>query len=610
MSRLFILLLCLSLGASALADTRCALVIGNGAYPAKAPGKNDLGPLSNPANDANDMAKLLQDNGVVLVDNEGKNRPLINANKQQMDDAVDAFIAKLPGCSAALFYYSGHGVYLKDINRPLESANYLLPVGERFRAAEPANIKYHAVNAHAIKDRIQNSGVKTKLMILDACRDRLVLEESKGFGGGEEFRPMGAVQGMMVVYATLHSYSSFGDATRRNSVFTEHLLAVLKQGAQQNITNDAISAAIAGVEEANRGLSEEAQQHPWPEGLLSSAFCLQDCGGGGGPQNQLTLAANVTGAKVYIGGTYYGETPVTVNAGLGSYNVRLEKPGYETLEERVEHSGTQTVKLYLHGKGQSSPPPFETTYGETGQERNVITPPSSAYTDPSTGMAFVRIPGGCFQMGSPDGEKNRDSDEKQHRVCVEDFWMGKTEVTQAQWQKIMGNNPAHFKGDNKPVEQVSWNDAQDFLGKLSAQGGKAYRLPTEAEWEYSARAGSTTPFYTGECISTHQANYDGNYPYQSCPKGEYRQGTVAVGSLNSPNAFGLHDMHGNVWEWTCSAYEENYSGGESLCNNDASLYVLRGGSWYYGAHSLRAAAHLRYTPGLRSNYVGFRVVFQ
>jgi len=274
MPRLFILLLCLSLSLPTFADTRCALVIGNGAYPAKKTGKNDLSPLANPANDAKDMAKLLQDSGIVLVDHEGENRPLINASKEQMDTAVDNFIAQLPGCSAALFYFSGHGVYLRDITRPHESANYLLPVGQNFRAADPGKIKHNAVNAHAIKDRIQNSGVKAKLMILDACRERLVLEESKGFGGGEEFLPMNAVNGMMVVYATLHSYVSYGDKSRRNSVFTEHLLAALQQGGE--ITR-AIGKAIEGVEQANLSLPEEHRQHPWPEGLLTSEFCLQDC---------------------------------------------------------------------------------------------------------------------------------------------------------------------------------------------------------------------------------------------------------------------------------------------------------------------------------------------
>ena len=175
-------------------------------------------------------------------------------------------------------------------------------------------------------------------------------------------------------------------------------------------------------------------------------------------------------------------------------------------------------------------------------------------------LEMVSIKGGTFLMGSPDTEKERTSSESpQHWVTLQRFFLGKYPVTQAQWQAVMGNNPAYFKGNNRPVENVSWNDAIAFCQKLSQKTGRYYRLPSEAEWEYACRAGTTTPFYFGETITPDLANYDGNYTYASAPKGVYRQQTTDVGSF-PPNAFGLYDMHGNVWEWCQDIWHENYNG--------------------------------------------------
>lgn len=191
----------------------------------------------------------------------------------------------------------------------------------------------------------------------------------------------------------------------------------------------------------------------------------------------------------------------------------------------------------------------------------VAAPSGRTYTVPSINYRMVYIPPGTFMMGSPSNEPERSSDEKQHKVTLtKGFYMGATEVTQSQWREIMGNNPSSFKGDNLPVEQVSWNDCQEFIRKLNShEGGNKYRLPTEAEWEYACRAGTATPFYTGDCISTDQANYDGNYPVPGCSKGRYRQTTIEAASF-SPNAWGLYDMHGNVWEWCRDWYGDYPSG--------------------------------------------------
>ena len=236
------------------------------------------------------------------------------------------------------------------------------------------------------------------------------------------------------------------------------------------------------------------------------------------------------------------------------------------------------------------------------------------WKEPTTGMEFVYVPKGCFQMGSND----YDNEKPVHKVCLDGFWMGKYEVTQAQWEAVMKNNPSYFKGADRPVEQVSWNDAQTFLQKLNATvetHGRAslqFRLPSEAEWEYAARAGTTTPFYFGETISTDQANYDGNYTYGNGKKGVYRQQTTDVGSFPN-NAFGLYDMHGNVWEWVADTWHDNYNGAP----NDGSIWgdlgdkkakVLRGGSWIDLPGSLRCAGRGRYVPDVDNYLLGFRAV--
>ena len=219
---------------------------------------------------------------------------------------------------------------------------------------------------------------------------------------------------------------------------------------------------------------------------------------------------------------------------------------------------------------------------------------------------MVRIAGGCFEMGSPSHESDRYENERQHRVCVKGFAIGKYEITQRQWQSLMGSNPSKFKCENCPVEQVSWKDAMAFIEKLNARTGQVFRLPTEAEWEYAARAGTTTPFHTGERITTSQANFDGNSTYNGSAKGVYRAETARVGSF-AANAWGLHDVHGNVWEWTCSGYDGGYGGGERKCTHGASQYVARGGSLYNDPQYARSAVRDWSSPTNRFSYLGFRL---
>jgi formylglycine-generating enzyme required for sulfatase activity len=236
---------------------------------------------------------------------------------------------------------------------------------------------------------------------------------------------------------------------------------------------------------------------------------------------------------------------------------------------------------------------------------------------------MVRIPGGTFTMGSSKDEPERDESESpQHQVTVSTFFMGRYPVTQAQWRAVanlpqikqdLEPAPSHFTGDNRPVEQVSWYDTVEFCERLTQHTGRSYRLPSEAEWEYACRAGTTTPFSFGNIITTDAANYCGDYTYADGPKGEYRKETTPVDHFNMGNAFGLCDMHGNVWEWCQDIWHENYKGAPTdgrawTTDGDDADRILRGGSCFNDPRICRSAYRSLDVPDYRDYLIGFRVV--
>lgn len=293
-------------------------------------------------------------------------------------------------------------------------------------------------------------------------------------------------------------------------------------------------------------------------------------------------------------------------------------------------------KVYINELSSSSPTkpmpePTAVIASKTTIPTPQFTPRTSLQTfseDLGNGvkLEIVLLPGGPFQMGSYDEEYA--DEEPVHQVVVPPFGIGKYEVTQAQWRAVMGgDNPSRFKGENLPhvttaplsgekgenlpVEKVSWEDATEFCRKLSSRTGKTYRLPTEAEWEYACRGGTTTVFAFGASLSSTQANFDGNYPYGGAAKGVYRQKTTPVGGF-PPNKFGLYDMHGNVWEWCQDWYDKSYYR-QSPENNpqgptSGTYRVVRGGSWYdYGLHC-RSSLRNGISPIVHYDNIGFRVV--
>ncbi|MBK1990522.1 formylglycine-generating enzyme family protein [Sphaerospermopsis aphanizomenoides BCCUSP55] len=248
--------------------------------------------------------------------------------------------------------------------------------------------------------------------------------------------------------------------------------------------------------------------------------------------------------------------------------------------------------------------------------------------DKGIGLDMMEIPEGTFLMGSPEDEEGRYDDESPpHPVTVPRFFMGKYPITQKQWQIVAGweqidkeldPDPSYFKEDyqgidrwQRPVENVSWSDAKEFCNRLRKKTGLEYRLPTEAEWEYACRAGTTTPFHFGSTITAELANYRGTDVYGDGVKGEYREQTTPVGYFKVANNFGLYDMHGNVWEWCEDDWHNNYEGaptdGSAWISEQASDdKVCRGGSWVNGSRYCRCASRNYFVNSFDND--GFRVV--
>ena len=226
-------------------------------------------------------------------------------------------------------------------------------------------------------------------------------------------------------------------------------------------------------------------------------------------------------------------------------------------------------------------------------------------------LDLIVIPPGSYQMGSPPHQGNID-EQPQHFVTIKSFMMGKFLVTQRQWEAVMGKlPPCRFKGDNLPVERVSWEDAQKFCKRLSKQTGRNYRLPSESQWEYTCRAGTNTLFSFGETLTTELANFNGEHIFREEPRGIYFHFT-SEGRKFPPNAFGLYDMHGNLWEWCADNWLDDYTSSprdsNSYQNKDSHYRVARGGSWHEPANLCRSAARLRVLQSDADEFMGFRVV--
>jgi formylglycine-generating enzyme required for sulfatase activity len=302
--------------------------------------------------------------------------------------------------------------------------------------------------------------------------------------------------------------------------------------------------------------------------------------------------------------------------------------GFALLRSRTNSSGVAVTER----EGAATPPTHAFSFSvfslnENGQIIETRRAEARYFTDHfgnGAAIEMVAIPEGTYLMGVPQDESDKHPDETpQHEVSVEPFHIGKTEVTKAQWTAVaalpkinrdLDPDPSSFKADGRlPVQNVSWLEAVEFCARLSNASGRTYRLPTEAEWEYACRAGTTTPFHFGPTITADLVNYDAHYPYGAGPRGVTRKQPTPVGNLGAANAFGLNDMHGNMAEWCLDGWHENYNGAPGDArdwaeNADMGFRVIRGGSWFDGAEDCRSSVRHKYAPDIKVPFVGFRVV--
>ncbi|MGD1806850.1 formylglycine-generating enzyme family protein, partial [Dapis sp. BLCC M126] len=319
-----------------------------------------------------------------------------------------------------------------------------------------------------------------------------------------------------------------------------------------------------------------------------------------------------------------------------SEDLSVEETQVKPVEISEDLSAEEIIALKKLDVPKNSPaqqitPPFDVIkVNSKGEEISRLSDKARFFTeDLGNGaiLEMIYIPGGTFMMGSPENEEGRrDNESPEHEVTLEPFYMSKYPITQSQYQAIMKKNPSYFKGGKRPVEKVSRYDAKEFCQRLSQKTGKNYRLPSESQWEYACRAGTATPFYFGVTITSELVNYDGKYTYSNAPKGKYRKETTDVGSF-PPNAFGLYDLHGNVWEWCADDCHDNYEGAptdgspwlkkeltmgrlwQKLTGGNVESTVLRGGSWYVNPDYCRSAFR-DYNLRRDITYydVGFRIV--
>ncbi len=261
----------------------------------------------------------------------------------------------------------------------------------------------------------------------------------------------------------------------------------------------------------------------------------------------------------------------------------------------------------FHGLADAAPEP--NLCKEVNRGPAAVLGGKGGFTDPVTGMEFVWVAGGCFRMGDTFGN-GRDDEKPVHEVCVDGFWMARTEVTQGQWQAIMGSNPADFKkGDSHPVEQVSWNDVQAFIRKLNSRSDRKFRLPTEAEWEFAARSGGKEEKYAGTGSDADLGDFAW---YSDNARGLFITNGTRPVAQKRPNGLGLYDMNGNVWEWCSDWYDYDYYQASPRSNPQgppsSETRVGRGGSWNYNAMYLRLSLRGRFDPGYLNYDLGFRLV--
>jgi formylglycine-generating enzyme required for sulfatase activity len=566
----FWLLLSAAFAIQAVEPARVALVIGNGAY--------DSGALANPVNDAQLLRDTLQVDGFAVT-------YLANADRGQIVRAIQALgqqLTKAGQPGVGLFYFSGHGVQSRD------GHNFLLPV--RGHINVEADLLPEAVDADWVLKQMEEAGNGLNIVVLDACRNNPLPASTRSAAKG--LAPMVAPAGSVVAFATrAGSVASDGGGTR-NSPYAAALARYMQQpGLELKAMFDAVSHSVY----------EATKNAPVPQIPVQTYI--------------LTPTFYFTAAAVQ---------PIV--AASPAYDPRAAELALWQSVERIGTAEAYRAYLTQYPNGQFSSVaklqlaalsrPVAGSGSSASSTASVVgglpAPPLGVFRDCADCPEMVHIPAGSFLMGSAESETGREFDEgPQHRLQMPAFAIGKYAVTFAEWDVCVATGGCSKKPDDlwgrgrQPVIQVNWNDAQQYVRWLSTKTGHRYRLPSEAEWEYAARAGTTTAYYWGDDIGRGHADCSG------CGSQWDRKQTALVGSFD-PNPWGLYDMLGNVEQMTQDCLHDNYNGAPTdgsawATGGDCTRRVARGGYWNFSTSQIRAAFRSSNPVDTAHTTTGFRV---
>ena len=531
-----------------------ALLIGINKYDS-----TDIKNLNFCVQDVKRMAETLKSMGVpeeniVLMHDEAAEN--MKPTRNRILRQLIVTLGKLTKDDRLIFGFSGHGAQSPE-NQPSRKA-YLVP------ADGYNSMSITLIDREEVFDMIDKCPAIKKLALIDACRAEMFDLNSRSTGMTVLTDPIGEFDyGFAVIASCRPDQYSYEDKNLQHGVFTHFVI---------------------------KGLEGEAWNK---DGSLTLDELFQYV-----MRNTRNHVVNVMrkDPQIPTRGGDYSEFVIKGKGNTGNVQDQPQPPSV------LPQPTSPLVQIQPQPTDQG---------GKQAGERMVFTIKGVEYP-------FRWCPPGTFMMGSPKSEVGRGDDETQHQVTLtRGFWMLETEVTQLMWESVMANNPSRFKGSKKlPVEQVSWDDCQEFIKKLNSllstlkdvPAGSKVSLPTEAQWEYACRAGTATSFHFGSVLNGDKANCDGNYPYGTELKGQYLSKTSEVGSY-PVNAWGLYDMHGNVWEWCLDCYGTYPSGSvtDPVGASTESSRVLRGGSWYFGTRHCRSAFRYDSDPSSRYFHIGLRL---
>jgi formylglycine-generating enzyme required for sulfatase activity len=567
-------------------EQRVALVIGNAAYKSS--------PLKNPVNDARAIASQLKSFGFDVTLKE-------NLKIREIGSTYREFRTKIKPGATALVFYAGHGIQVKG-------QNYFPAVDAEIDAEE--DVPLQSLNLGTLLENMEEAKAAVNLVFLDACRDNPFARRFRSASRG--LAKVEAASGTLIHYATKPG-SVAADGDGNNGTYTEALLAQLSSPLPVELMLKQVTNVVV--------TKTKGKQEPWVEGSLRGDFYFRS-------PTQTTDAVRPSPVVVPEMSAAQREDAFWADAksagnkeGFEGYLESYPKGRYVSLARaNIARLSTANVQVV------SAPPVVAPVISPPVTKLVIASPvrlPGGAFKDCDDCPEMVVIPAGEFLMGAsnpfatPPPPAN---EQPQHKVTIRSFALGKMEVTQEQWYAVMGNNPSKIGGKSLPVFGMDISEVKKFIQKLSSKTGKNYRLPSEAEWEYSNRAGATTeyPFGDDPIVLSSHAWFLAQTIFNSSP---YLQSPKLVGQ-KIPNRFGLFDMQGNVWELTEDCWNENYNGAPSDGSawTTANKYygcapVARGGSVASGATLLRSSSRLKFDPlyagfresGMDDYFIGFRV---